>query len=245
MLDAAIRRPTLQPEALAVRICQAARRQVYRRDPRRPRRPLVGSLHAAKVHCPQSKEEERRPEPGNSFQSRWDPTPGRRASWPSPVSSKHQALRRWLSFGRGRELHVRNQRNLTPERGYIPNHGPFAALSSSQFPDPTAVRGNRGNALETNFRTLPVLDSHGSIRDTRFQHSFPMPCKTPAPHPTAETSSPVFLSVRAEQPESLDSGKRATPETHEFASPDPIPRQLRIRLRIPVGYRPAGRTSAR
>src|SRR6266481_3433288 len=123
--------------------------------------------------------------------------------------------------------------------GSIPNNGPFAALSSSQSPDPTAVRGNRENALETRFRTLPGLDSHGSIRETLFHHSLPKPRKTPAPHPTAGTSFPVFLSVRAEQRESLDSGKRATPETQEFASTDPIPKQLRIRLLISVGYRPA------
>src|SRR5712672_1878243 len=235
MLDSAIRRPTLQPEAREVRICQAARRQVYRRDPRH----LVGSLHAAKVHCPQSKEEERRPEPGNSFQIRWVPTPGRRASWPSPGSSKHQALRRRLSFCRGRERHVRNQRNSTPEMGSIPNNGPFAALSLSQFPGPTAVRGNRENALETNFQTLPDLDSHGSIRETLFHHSFPMPRKTPAPRPTVGTSFPVFLSVRAEQRESLDSGKRATQETQEFASTDPIPKQLRNQLRSSVDCHPA------
>src|SRR5260370_38217344 len=232
MLDSAIRRATLHPEALAVRICRAARRQAYRRDPRRPLRPLVGSLHAAKVHCPQvshpeSKEVERRPEPGNSFQNRWDPSPGQRASWPSPGSSRHQALRRRLSFCRGRDLHVRNQRNLTPEMGSIPNNGPFAAVFPSQFPDPTVGRGNRENALETNFRTLPGLDSHGSIRETPFHHSLPMPRKTPALHPTAGTSFPVFLSVRAEQRGSLDSGKRATPETPEPPSTDPLPTPLR------------------
>src|SRR4029077_6453891 len=195
-----------------------------------------GSMRAAKVHRAELKEVERRPAPGNSFQNRWDQPPGRSAFSPSPGSSEHEALRRRLSFCLGRELHVRNQRNLTREMGSIPNNGPFAALSSSQSPDPTAVRGNRENALETDFRTLPGLDSHGSIRETLFRHSFPTPRKTPAPHPTAGTSSPVFLSVRAEQPESLDSGKRATPETQEFAATDPIPRQLRIRLRSSVGY---------
>src|SRR5260221_1098498 len=219
MLDSAIRRATLHPEALAVRTCQAARRQAYRRDPRRLLRPLVGSLHAAKVHCPQvshpeSKEEERRPEPGNSFQNRWDPTPGRRASWPSPDSSKHQAVPRRLSFCRGREPHVRNRRNLNREKGSIPSNGPFAALWSRRFPDPTAVPGNRENARETNFRTLPDLDNHGRIRETPFQHSFPMPRKTLAPDPTAGTRFPLFLSVRALQRESLDSGKPAISENH-------------------------------
>src|SRR4029077_3906204 len=160
MLDSALRRAKLYPEALAGRIWKAERRQVHRRDPRRPQRPLVWSPHAAKVRCPGvsspvPKEEERRPEPGNSFQNRQDPIPGGRASWPPPGSSKHQAPPRWLSFCRGREPHVRNQRNLNPEKGSIPSKGPFATLSPSQFPDPTAVRGNRENARETNFRTLP------------------------------------------------------------------------------------------
>src|SRR5260221_12980065 len=123
--------------------------------------------------------------------------------------------------------------------GSIPSNGPFAALSSRQFPDPTVARGNSENALETNFRTLPGLDSHGSIRETLFRHSFPMSRKNPAPHPIAGTSFPVFLSVRAEQRESLGSGKRADPETQGSASTDPMPRQLRIRLRISVGCRPA------
>src|SRR4029077_5453119 len=124
---------------------------------------------------------------------------------------------------RGRELHVRNQRNSSPEKGSIPGNGPFAAFSSSQFPDPTAVRGNRENALETNSQTLPGLDNYGSSRETLFRHSFPKPRKTPAPHPTAGTSFPAFLSVRVVQRESLDSGKRAASETQESASTDPIP----------------------
>src|ERR1700730_12095225 len=99
--------------------------------------------------------------------------------------------------------------------GSISNNGSFPALSSSHFPDPTAVRGNRGNALETNFRTLPGLDSHGSIRETRFHHSFPTPRKTPAPHPTVGTSFPVFLSVRAERREWVGFGKIATPGIQE------------------------------
>src|SRR5260221_5723749 len=244
MQDSAIRWATLRPGALAVRTWQAEQRPVYRKDPRWCLQRLVGSVHGAKVQTPQvsqppSKKEERRPEPGNSFQNRQDPTPGRSAFWPSPASSKHQALPRQLSFCRGKKLHVRNRRNSTPEKGSIPNNGPFAALSSSQFPDPTAVRGNPENALETDFRTLPGLDSHASIRETRFHHSFPMPRKTPAPHPTAGTSFPVFLSVRAAQRKSLDSGKRATPETQEFASTDPIPRQLRNQLRTPVDCHPA------
>src|SRR5260370_20561907 len=119
-----------------------------------------------------------------------------------------------------------HQRNLNPAMGSIPNSRPFAAVFPSQFPDPSVVRGNRENALETNFRTLPGLDSHGSIRETPFHHSFPMPRKTPAPHPTAGTSFPVFLSVRAEQRERLDSGKRPTPETPAFDSPRLEPTQL-------------------
>src|SRR5260221_13764739 len=123
--------------------------------------------------------------------------------------------------------------------GSIPSNGPFAALSSRQFPDPTVARGNRENALETNFRTLPGLDSHGSIRETLFHHSFPMPRKTPAPHPTAGRSFPVFLSVRAERRESLDFRKRAIRETQEFASADLIPKQIPNQLRAPVGCHPA------
>src|SRR5258708_13878961 len=102
--------------------------------------------------------------------------------------------------------------------GSIPNNGPFAAVFPSQFPDPTVGRGNRENALETNFRTLPGLDSHGSIRETPFHHSFPMPRKTPAPHPPAGTSFPVFLPFRADHREPLDSAKRATPETQQSTS---------------------------
>jgi hypothetical protein len=96
------------------------------------------------------------------------------------------------------------------------------------------VPGNGENALEANFRTLPGLDNHGSIREIPFQHSFPITRKTPAPHPTAGTSFPVFLLVRAMQWESLDSGKGGASEIREFASTDPMPKQLRNQLRTLV-----------
>src|ERR1700731_1593183 len=91
------------------------------------------------VSRPESKGEERRPGPGSSFQNRRDPSPGRSASWPPPDSSKHQALPRRLSFCRGRDLHVRNQKSLTREKGSIPGNDHFAALFPSQFGGPTAV----------------------------------------------------------------------------------------------------------
>lgn len=104
--------------------------------------------------------------------------------------------------------------------------------------------GNRENALKTNFRTLPGLDNHGSIREILFQQSFPMPRKTPAPRPTAGSGFRVFLSVRAGQRESIDSGKRASRETQEFSSTDPIPKQFRNLLRTSVDCHPAGHTGA-
>jgi hypothetical protein len=131
-----------------------------------------------------------------------------------------------------------NPKQLT--KGSIPSNGPFARLSSSQFADPTSAPENRENARETNFRILPGLHIHGSIRESLYRHSFPMPRKTPALRPNAGSSFLVFLSVRVKQRELLDSGKHATPETQVFASTDPMPSIFWLRIH---GYRPAERTS--
>ncbi len=219
---------------------------MHRRDHQRP---LVGLLHAARAHYQrvshlEPKEEEHPPERRNSFRNRRDPLPRRKASWPSPGASTRQALLQRLSFCRGKELRVRNQRNLDPERGSIPSEEPFAALCSRQSPDPTAASENRENALETDFRTLQVLDSRGSIRESLGRHFFPRPGKILGPHPSAGTSFPVLLSVLVEQRESLDSGRHTTLDAPGFASTDPTPKQLRNQLRTLARSHPAWHTPA-
>jgi hypothetical protein len=101
---------------------------------------------------------------------------------------------------------------------------------STQSPHSTAEPEILENASETGLRTLPGAENHGSIPEIRFQHPFPKPRKILALRPTPGTNYPVVLSVRAVQPESLDSYKRASLDTREFASIDTVPKQLRNQL---------------
>jgi hypothetical protein len=158
---------------------------------------------------------------------------------PQPASSQHQALPRRLSFCRDRELNARNRTSLSLEKGWILSDEPFATLCPKQSPDPTAEPENLENALETNFRTLPGLENRGCIPEILFQHPFPSLRKILAPHPTGGTNFPVVLSVRAVKLESLDSDKRASLDSREFASTVPMPKQLHSRLLTLAGCHPA------
>jgi len=110
---------------------------------------------------------------------------------------------------------------------------------SQELPDSTAEPETLENAFGTGLRTLPGPENHGSIPEILFHPPFPRPGKILALRPVAGTDFLVVLSVRAVQPESLDSYKRASPDTREFASIDTMPNQLRNQSLTLAGCHPA------
>ena len=180
-----------------------------------------------------------RPERRNSFQNHWDLAPEESASLPRPAASRYRALPPQLSFCRDRELNARNRRNLNLEKGWIRNKELLATLCPKRYPDPTVEPESPENALGTNFQTLPGPENHGSIPEIPLQLPFPMVRKTPALGPTAGTDLPVVLSVRAVQPESVDSDKCVSLGSRKLASNDTMPKQLRNQLLTLAGGRPA------